>query len=127
MFTGLEWKTDKEWRKKKNGREGGRKERRKEWKKEGERERGKEETGKEGMGKEEGGEWRKGGQLGREEETAAETTVTVQKMPVIAALQACILQCEHALHSRTSRLLLLSLYVPLTVQASQWVKRGSNV
>ena len=29
--------------------------------------------------------------MGREEETAAETTVTVEKTPVIAALQACIL------------------------------------
>ena len=84
----------KKWKgRRKKGKKEGKEERK------GKRERGKEgkkeETGKEGMGKEEGGKWRKGGKLGREEETAAETTVTVEKTPVIAALQACILQCEH--------------------------------
>ena len=92
-------------KKEKNGREGGRKERREERKEKGkerEREGRKEGRNREGRPRERGrGRMKERRELGREEETAAETTVTVQKTPVIAALQACVRSVSmHCAHKR---------------------------
>lgn len=115
----------KKWKgRRKKGKKGG-KEGKREREREGRKERRKKQ-GRKAQGKRKGANEGKEG-TGKRGRNGSRDHRNSSEDPSHRCTPGLCTQREHALRSQTSRLLLLSLYMPLTVQASQWVKRGSNV